>query len=128
MNKIRREIRNALSVEPYPDGEGFDAELMLNGDFTGFEGHFPGNPVMPGIYLISACLLAAGEALGSSVKMSRLKSAKFFSPVAPGEKVTINASFEQRKTENMMKAQLSCNEKRVAQIALDYFTAIEGRD
>lgn len=128
MNTIRKEIRDALSVAPYPDGEGFDAEFMLNGDFTGFEGHFPGNPILPGIYLVTACLLAAGEALGSSVKMSRLKSAKFFSPVAPGEKVAIKASFEQREAEKMMKAQLSCDERRVAQIVLGYFTTIEGRD
>ena len=120
MNTIRREIRNALSVTPYPDGNGFEAEFSLNGDFTGFEGHFPGNPVMPGIYLVTACLLAAGEALGSSVKMSRLRSAKFFSPVAPGDKVAIKASFVKRDAENMLQAQLSCDKRRVAQIVLGY--------
>ena len=128
MNIIRNQIHDALRVSPYSDGEGFETEFSLNGDFVGFEGHFPGNPVLPGICLITACLVAAGEALGSSVKMSRLKSAKFFSPVAPGDKVAIKASFVRGDTENMLKAQISCEQRRVAQIILGYFSPAEGRN
>lgn len=128
MNIIRKQIREALRVEAYKEGDGFDAEFSLNGEFSGFEGHFPGNPVLPGICLITACLVAAGEALGANFKMSRLKSAKFFSPVAPGDRVAIKASFIFGEAENMLKAQLSCQERRVAQIILGFISQIEGRN
>ncbi|WP_321788408.1 AMP-binding protein [Burkholderia pyrrocinia] len=48
-------------------------------------GHFPGHPVVPGVVLLDHAIHAIGVALNRPLHAWRLGSAKFLSPVAPGE-------------------------------------------
>jgi 3-hydroxymyristoyl/3-hydroxydecanoyl-(acyl carrier protein) dehydratase len=57
------------------------------------QGHFPGNPLMPGVLLVEAMLQAAGMLLpdGSSAVLAQIKEARFRRPVVPGDQVRIEA-------------------------------------
>lgn len=58
-----------------------------------FAGHFPGNPIVPGVILTEALAQMAGIA-GSSEKgflLSAIRSMKFPSPAKPGEKIILHA-------------------------------------
>ena len=66
-----------------------------------FQGHFPGNPVMPGVLIIEAMAQASGilalnsdEALrsGKLFYFLAIESAKFRVPVLPGDVLKINAN------------------------------------
>ena len=48
-------------------------------------GHFPERPIMPGVVLLDQAILFAEGLLGYQVAEWQIGSAKFFSPVAPGE-------------------------------------------
>jgi len=56
------------------------------------EGHFPGNPVIPGAVLLSEALRAIESHLGVSLEPCELRSAKFFHPTRPGDRVQIEFS------------------------------------
>ena len=69
-----------------------------------FQGHYPGNPVMPGV-LISECVFQAGAALmafrlgdaaqaGTPV-ITRIRDAKFKRIVVPGETLRIGVDFDE---------------------------------
>lgn len=48
-------------------------------------GHFPGNPIIPGAVLLAEVLLAIEKSLNRKLSPYKIKSAKFSSPVRPGD-------------------------------------------
>ncbi len=69
--------------------DGIRASFVFAPDFIGFDGHFPGNPVLPGIVQILAGILTAGQ--GAKPRLRELVKCKFLRPVRPGETMTVDA-------------------------------------
>ena len=61
-------------------------------DHAAAQGHFPGNPVIPGALLLSEVLRAIETSLGKNLCPYQIRSAKFIRPVRPGERVSIDFS------------------------------------
>ena len=64
------------------------AELHVRADEQSAEGHFPGNPIVPGAVLLREVLrivAANGEAT-----CSEIRSARFFQPVRPGDRMIVH--------------------------------------
>ncbi len=57
------------------------------------QGHFPGNPLVPGVLLVEAMAQTAGLLLaeGSSAVLAQIRDARFRRPVVPGDQVRIEA-------------------------------------
>jgi 3-hydroxyacyl-[acyl-carrier-protein] dehydratase len=64
-----------------------------------FAGHFPGNPIVPGVILTEALAQAAGMAAASGYPengqplflLSAIRTMKFFQAVRPGERIDLRA-------------------------------------
>ena len=124
MNPVRRQIRSMLTFQPGP--VGFRALLKVDPDFMLFPDHFPGQPVLPGICLVQAVLLA-GEAWlgGTALRLGTLKRAKFLGIVRPGDEIVIEGSATRHDDGSVrIKADLSKRGKRVAQVSLTAGQAI----
>lgn len=52
-------------------------------------GHFPGNPVVPGVILLDEVICAARAHLPSPVRVTGMPSVKFLAPLAPGAEFDI---------------------------------------
>ena len=66
--------------------------LFIAPDHPAFAGHFPGVPILPGVVLLDAAVHAFTQAMRdtSSVQaICQISSAKFLSPVSPGETLSI---------------------------------------
>ena len=71
-----------------------------------FQGHFPGEPVMPGVLLIESMAQTAAvlvvqtlgkEAEGKLVYFMTVDSARFRKPVIPGDSLRVNVTKKQRR-------------------------------
>jgi 3-hydroxyacyl-[acyl-carrier-protein] dehydratase len=98
-----------------------------------FQGHFPGNPVMPGVLLLEAMAQTAGVICSVSRGVSdkpltvyflTIDKAKFRRPVVPGDRVEFHMTkLNQRKTmwwykgEARVDGQLVCEAEVGAMIA-----------
>jgi UDP-3-O-[3-hydroxymyristoyl] N-acetylglucosamine deacetylase/3-hydroxyacyl-[acyl-carrier-protein] dehydratase len=80
-----------------------------------FMGHFPSNPVMPGVLQLEAMAQAAGIVMlrrtGNSGKTAFFMSAdkvKFRKPVRPGDQLLINAKITKARGEKLAVAECNC--------------------
>ncbi len=64
--------------------------LPIPADHPAYAGHFPGQPILPGVVLLDAALRILATGQNIQVATGQLKSAKFLSPVQPGEALTLH--------------------------------------
>jgi 3-hydroxyacyl-[acyl-carrier-protein] dehydratase len=68
------------------------AERSFPADHPAAQGHFPGNPMIPGAVLLAGALHEIAAGLGVDLSSCRIRSAKFLAPVRPGDHLTIEYS------------------------------------
>lgn len=64
--------------------------LSVAADHPAYAGHFPGHPILPGVVLLDAALYALAARQGWEAAGGQIKSAKFLSPVSPGEALRLD--------------------------------------
>lgn len=75
------------------DGEeNFSACFEFPADLTIFDGHFPGNPICPGVAYVFVAERLACRFAGKPLVLKRLKRTKFFAPTAPGDILNVAGS------------------------------------
>lgn len=65
----------------------FEARWTLD-DPAPFAGHYPGQPLLPGNFLVEALFQAAALALGGAWRLEQMGSCRFQAPVVPGDTLT----------------------------------------
>jgi UDP-3-O-[3-hydroxymyristoyl] N-acetylglucosamine deacetylase/3-hydroxyacyl-[acyl-carrier-protein] dehydratase len=101
-----------------------------------FNGHFPGNPVMPGVLQLEAMAQAAGILMirrtSSSVKNAFFMSAdkvKFRKPVRPGDQLIITARLTKSRGDKLAMAEGKCTvDGQVVSSADLLFTLVDEGD
>jgi len=63
--------------------------LPIAAEHPAYAGHFPGQPILPGVVLLDESLHALAAQLGRQDTGWQLKSVKFLSPVQPGEALSL---------------------------------------
>jgi len=96
-----RYVDRLTELEPGVSGLG---EFTLRGDAAFLKGHFPGQPLMPGVLLIEAAAQVAGVVAQSdpeipplrNLKLTAVRSAKILGTAEPGETIRVEASVDGR--------------------------------
>lgn len=83
------------------EGNSITTQRILRENEYFFQGHFPGNPIMPGVLLCEACfqtggiLMGAGNQPGLGV-VTRIKDTKFKNFARPGDTLTIKVNLDDK--------------------------------
>ena len=96
-----RFVDRLLELDPGQRGVG---EYHARGDEPFLRGHFPGQPLMPGVLLIEACAQLAGVVAQSDphipplpgLKLTAVRGAKILGSAQPGEIIQLEAQIVQR--------------------------------
>ena len=95
--------------------------MEFDAGFTGFEGHFEGNPIVPGVCLIEAARVIAEEAAGKALKTLRIAQCRFRRPIFAGETAAVSLKIADAPTpgERSIRADFRVGEALSAQFRLE---------
>jgi 3-hydroxyacyl-[acyl-carrier-protein] dehydratase len=79
LNKLYR----ITSLNASADGSGFMAEIELDASHSIFEGHFPGNPILPGVCTVQIIRELLEQWLRKSLYMTKAGNIKYLGFVNP---------------------------------------------
>ncbi|QAT50076.1 beta-hydroxyacyl-ACP dehydratase [Caproiciproducens sp. NJN-50] len=103
-------INEVLTLAPM---ESIEATLYIDPAWEIFQGHFPGNPVFPGVLSVECMAQAADIMLmtaerykGKTPLLAGVDGARFYQKIVPGSHVTAKVNVAR---ENAEKAVVSCN-------------------
>ncbi|MEW2050559.1 hypothetical protein [Streptomyces sp. NPDC005476] len=88
-------------------------------------GHYPGFPVLPGLYLVEAVDRAVQEWAGPAheVALAAMDRCRFRHPVHPGDRVFVDVEITETPEGLRVKGRVATNRGRVADLRLRYRTA-----
>ena len=106
-----RFLTRLIALEP---GKSAIGEYQLRGDEPFLAGHFPGNPILPGVLLVEAAAQLAGVIVQSArvdhplpgLKLTAIRQAKILGAVRPGETIVLHASIA-GELDNLVQASAS---------------------
>ncbi len=88
-------------------------------DFIGFKGHFPQNPIFPGICQIQLILAVLESKHNACFELEKILRAKFMFPVKPGEEIEISIEHEPLCSGAVkIKSELHTSENKIASMEL----------
>jgi 3-hydroxyacyl-[acyl-carrier-protein] dehydratase len=94
-------VDRIIEAEPGKKAIGIK-NVTINEEF--FQGHFPGEPIMPGVLIIEAMAQVAGilafrsgATVGKSVYFMSIEKAKFRKPVVPGDQLRLEIQILQQR-------------------------------
>lgn len=93
-------VDRIIDLQPGVNATGIK-NVSINEPF--FQGHFPGQPIMPGVLIIEALAQVAGILAfrsgveGKSVYFMSIEKAKFRRPVVPGDQIRLEIKVTQQR-------------------------------
>lgn len=93
--QLLRDSPQQRSAESRTSAHDWTQSLLVTAGHPSLAGHFPGNPVVPGVVLLDR-MAAALEAAGFSAP-ARLASVKFLAPLRPQHEVALRLQVDDRR-------------------------------
>ena len=86
---MRAQIERALvQCECGPEGGTFVFTFPATDEV--FKGHFPGHPILPGIFQLAMAKFACERVAGAELEVQSFSKAKFARPILPGERIHLS--------------------------------------
>jgi 3-hydroxyacyl-[acyl-carrier-protein] dehydratase len=120
MNKILQGIAAArLDAVTSDDSGTLEARYLFPESFAGFDGHFPGHPILPAIVEIMTVVSLVGEHAGIRQRLLAVEDAKFLSPISPDQEILVRCRPRTVKGKLLHDAQLTVGDTTAASLLIE---------
>ncbi|SMF20961.1 hypothetical protein [Desulfovibrio gilichinskyi] len=122
---IHAQIKEAAGPLEIIGEETYSRTFLFKSSFSGFDGHFPNNPILPGVLQIILGEISSLEALEkkNSSQTFAIKNAtrcKFLRPITPGEIILLNFTIKKNQSDYTCMCSLSIGTSKAASYQLTF--------
>jgi len=122
MSKLTEETRVCLTQLIRRNDGALLGRFVFPPEYSGFNGHFSGNPVLPGVCMVQAVIVMQEAWSHQRVKLGSVVSAKWCAPVKPGVELCFESEATRAGSDEtpgrVIKTRISCHGKKVAELVL----------
>ena len=120
-SKISSALRSRIRDLASPAENEYHCSMEFDAGFTGFEGHFEGNPIVPGVCLIEAARVIAEETAGQNLRTLKIAQCRFRRPILAGESAAVTVKLSDTPTPGVrsVRADFRVGEALSAQFRLE---------
>jgi 3-hydroxymyristoyl/3-hydroxydecanoyl-(acyl carrier protein) dehydratase len=93
-------------------------EFCFRSDDPLFAGHFPGHPILPGVFQLEMARVAAELAVDDRLFVREISKAKFVRPILPAETVRASLKLSERENTLVARARFSVGEQPAGETLL----------
>lgn len=93
-------------VSQYGTDNSMEFTINLNDKHPIFDGHFPGNPVVPGVCMLQIITELTSLTAGLPLRLQKASQVKYLNILTPGIQPTVNVKID-RNAENPLKVAAS---------------------
>ncbi len=104
---------------------GWERTYVFGSEFSGFQGHFPGTPILPAIIQIMMVRHAIGEQMGKQLQVAQIGRTKFMKTIPPDVAVTVIWKVTEQDDSVKVKCTLETDDGAASSISM---TLTAGRD
>lgn len=102
-------LKGLYSIDSIKQKEnGYDIQVTVFAGHRVFDGHFPNQPVVPGVCTLTVIKKALSEACGRPLMFQSIKECKFLSALIPTENLQLDLDCNM-SDESALKCVVSCN-------------------
>jgi 3-hydroxymyristoyl/3-hydroxydecanoyl-(acyl carrier protein) dehydratase len=120
-SKLAQETRGCLKQLTTGDKDELQGRFVFPPGYLGFDGHFPGNPVLPGVCMVEAVLAMLESWSHHAVTLAEVQSAKWLKPVQPGVELSFKTEISTNSSKGpgtVIKARISSDGDKIAELLL----------
>ena len=105
MITMRQALQNTAQKKLVTSGpdNGF-RKFCPASDFIGFDGHFPGHPILPAMLQVLLGIIVSEELCGTRLTLQKLDKAKFMSQIQPEQIITVSCKITRPAAEGPEQA------------------------
>ena len=104
MSESNMLIKELYRITSFQENQGtVEASVLLNKDHEVFQGHFPGNPIMPGVCTIQLVKELTERALKTELFLSVVSNVKFMAIINPHKNETIRTVLQISEEDDSVK-------------------------
>ena len=118
MNSLHDQLRQCLVCAQAGEPGTVTLEFCYPETLTAFRGHFPGNPILPGICLFQSLRIGLEQVRGVQLRISEIGNAKFLAPVRPGATLRYAIRESDRDGVAAVKVVVTRGDERVAEFSV----------
>ncbi len=91
--------------------------LALTPDLLAFQGHFPDNPILPGVIQVDWAIRFGREAFGPLGDFQGIRNLKFMDLIRPGERLELYLTFDRAAGRLGFRYEVQGGRKSAGQVA-----------
>ena len=118
MSKIDQEITGLLINNLTFSDKTLSSRVKFDKNFIGFNGHFPDNPVLPGVIMIKVMIKMFELFKEKKYFLSKIKKSKFMEPVLHNSYVTFKIIEKTSTTGINLQGEVQSLDKTIAKISI----------